>query len=86
MEEDESVLTSIENSSADDNYDNKSISKNSLEDIWDGNYVHPCINARNSRLKIRDRIRLAYIQWKGEEISVNRMVKVLLKFFKSVVK
>ena len=35
------------------------MSMNALEDMQDGKYVHPSINARYYRLKIRDRIRLA---------------------------
>ena len=57
MEEDESILASIDESSADDKYDEKSISTHDLEDIWDGIYVHPNIHAGDARLKIRDRIR-----------------------------
>ena len=50
----------------DDKYIDESIPTDALEDIWDGNNVHPNINARYSRLKIRDRIRKPQSEWKRE--------------------
>ena len=50
--EDESILASIDESSSYDDSDEGYISMNSLEDIPDGNYVHPDINARDDRFKI----------------------------------
>ena len=50
LEEYESILDSIDKSSADDNYDDKCISPNNLEDIWDVSYVHQNINTRGDRL------------------------------------
>ena len=47
--EDESILASIYESSTYDDFDYGSISTNAIEDIWDGNYVHPEINARDAR-------------------------------------
>ena len=35
------------------------MSTGDLEYIWDGNYVHPYINAIDVRLRIRDNIRQA---------------------------
>ena len=52
-----SILASIDESYTDDDSDDLSISTNDLEDIWDGNYVHPGINERDARLKIRYHIR-----------------------------
>ena len=49
--EDESILSSLDESSTDDNSDEKSISTDSLKDIQDGNYVHLNINARYARWK-----------------------------------
>ena len=52
----ESILASIDELSKDDGSDDGSISMNTLGEIWGGNYVHPDINTRDARLKIRDRI------------------------------
>ena len=79
-------MGSIDESSAEDNSDGKSISKNALGDIWDGKHVHPNINARDARLRIRYQIRKAQSEWKGAELSAKIMGKVLHKFFKVVVK
>ena len=57
--ENESIFDSIDESSTDDDSDDKSISTNDLEYIQDGNYVHPDIDAICSRLKIYDCIKQA---------------------------
>ena len=49
-------LDYFDKSSIDDDYDDGSISMNTLKDIRDGNYVHLYINARDDRVKICDRI------------------------------
>ena len=36
------------------NFEGEYISIDGLKEIWDGNYVHPSINARYARLKICD--------------------------------
>ena len=77
-------MASIDESYADDNSDEGSISTNALEDIQDGSHVHPDINTRDARLKISDRIKQAQSECKGEEISSNMMGKVLHKLLKAV--
>ena len=52
----------------DDDSDEGSISKDALEDIQDGNYIHTDINAIYARLKIRDRIKQAQSEWKVSEL------------------
>ena len=79
-------MDSINESSADIKSNNKYISVDDIEDIQDVIYVHPNINARDTRLKIRDPIRQAQSEWKIEELSVKYMVKGLHKVFKIVVK
>ena len=54
--EDASVLASIYESYTYDDSDDGYISMNVLEDIWDGSYIHPDINAIYVRLKICDHI------------------------------
>ena len=54
-----SISAWIDKSYAYDNSDIKSINKDAIKEIQDGNYVHPNINAIYSRLKIYDRIRQA---------------------------
>ena len=62
-------MVSIDESSKDDEYDDVSISTNDLEDIQYGIQIHSDINARDSILKIRDRIKQIQSEWKGVEIS-----------------
>ena len=61
-----SILASTDESSTDDESDDGSISMNTIEDIQDGKYVHPDINARYAIFKVRDCIRQAQSIWKGE--------------------
>ena len=44
----ESVLDSIYQSSTENAYGDGSINTKAIEDIWDGKYVHPEINARDA--------------------------------------
>ena len=60
-----SILDSINESSTYDDFDDVSISTNSLRDIRDRKYIHPYINAINSRLKTCDRIRQTQNELKG---------------------
>ena len=53
----EYILASIDESSTDNDYYDLYTRTYALEDIQYGKYVHPNINARDTRLKIRDRIR-----------------------------
>ena len=55
--EDESILDSIDEFYIENEYDDGSINTNALEDIWDVKYIHPGINTRDDRFKIRDHIR-----------------------------
>ena len=57
MDKDEPISASIDESSANDNSDDKSISTEDLEEIWYGSYIHPNNNARYTILKICDHIR-----------------------------
>ena len=81
----ESILTSIDESSTDDDSDDGYISTNTLEDIRNVNYLHPGINTRYARLKIHERIRQTQGEWKGLELSAKRVGKGLHKIFKAVV-
>ena len=72
---DKSILVSIYDLYAYDNSDGESISMDALEEIQGGNYVHPNINERDTRLSIRDRIRKSQSEWEGEELSAKRMGK-----------
>ena len=57
---------------------------NDFMEIWDGIYVNPDSNARDARLKIRDCIRQAQSECKGEELSEISMGKIVHKVFKYV--
>ena len=57
-------MASNDESSTDNNSDDRYISTNSLKKIRDGNYGHADINARYTRLKIRDRIKQMKREWK----------------------
>ena len=78
-------MASIDKSSVDNNSYYKSINTDNLEDIWDGIYVHPNINEKYSRWKIRDHIRQSKYEWKGAELSAKNTGKGLHKLFKTVV-
>ena len=78
-------LASIYEWSTEDDSDDVSISINSIKDIWDGNYVHPDINACNSGLKILDCIIQAQIEQNRAELSAKRMGKGFHQLFKAVV-
>ena len=54
---------------------------NDIKDIWYGSYVHKYINARDARLKIRDRIKQAQSKCKEAELSAKIMGKGLHKVF-----
>ena len=62
------------------------ISKEMLEDICDGSQSRSNINRRESRYKIRDRIKQRQSEWKGALKATQNMVKVLHKVFMTVVK
>ena len=79
-------MASINELYAENDSDDKSISMDDPEDIRDGNYVHPNINARYSRFKIRFGIRQVHSKWKGAEISSKMMGKGLHSVFKAIVK
>ena len=85
LEEFESILASIDESSTDYDSDNGYISTRSLKYIWYGRYVHPYINARDSILKICYRINKAKNDWTGAKLSAKRMGKILHKLFKAVI-
>ena len=85
IEEDKSTLSSIDELSTDDYSDDVSISKNTVEEIWDGSQIHPVTNARDTRLKIHDCIKQTKSEWKGSELSAKRIGKDLHKVFKAVV-
>ena len=78
-------MASIDDLSIYDDSDDRYISTNSIEDIWYGNQIHPELNTRDDRLKIRDCIKQTKSGWKGSELSANSMGKGLHKLFKTVV-
>ena len=78
-------MVSYYGSSTYDDSNGGSITTNDIKEIWYGNYVHPEINTRDTRLKIRECIRKIRSEWKGVELSEKRMGKGLHKLFKDVV-
>ena len=72
-------MSSINHLSTDDDSDERSISKNTLEDIWDGSQMHTEINTRDARLKTRYCIQKTKNQWRGAELSAKSMGKVYIK-------
>ena len=58
--------------------------RESFEGIRYGNYVHPDINAKYFRLKIRDCIIQKQSEWKGSELSARVRGKGSYKVFKAV--
>ena len=57
-----------------------------LHNIRDGSQTHPNVNIRESRYKIRDRIRQMKSEWKGVVKAMQSMGKGLHKIFSTVVK
>ena len=56
-EKDEPILASINGSSTDNDYDDRSISLKALEVIWNRSQIHPELNAGYYRLEICERIK-----------------------------
>ena len=81
-EEDESISSSIDESSTYYGSDDGAISMNALGGIRGGSQIHPEINVRYSRLKIHDYIRQAQDKWKGADLSAKSMGKFLQKYLK----
>ena len=79
-------MASIVELSTDNDSADGSISTNTLESIQDGNYIYPYVNARDARLKIRDRIRQAQSEWKVSKILAKGVLKGLNMVFKAVIK
>ena len=63
LEEGESSLDSIDESSTEDESDDGYISMNALKYIWYGSQIHPDINERYARLKIHGHINKKKIEW-----------------------
>ena len=78
-------MDSIDESSTYDESDEVYISTKSIEDIRDISQIHPDVNTRDAKLKIRDHIFQTQSEWKIAEISVKSMGKCLHKLFKAVV-
>ena len=76
----------MEDINSGDESDRDLISTEMLEDIRDGSQTHPNVNRRESRYKIRDRIRQRQLEWKGVLKATQIMGKVLHKVFSKVVK
>ena len=57
-----------------------------VEYICDGSQSHPNFNRRETRYKIRDRIRQIQQEWKVELKDTQNMGKGLHKVFKTVIK
>ena len=78
-------MSSIYDSSIDDDYSDGSTSTNVLEEILYGSQTHLDINARYARFKIRDRIKQIKNERKVSERLAKSMGKGLHKLFKAIV-
>ena len=76
----------MENINSGDESDHDLISTEMLEEICDGSQTHQNINRRESRYKIRDRIRQRQSEWKGVLKATGITGKGLHKVFSRVVK
>ena len=72
LEEDESILDSID-ASADDNSDYESIIRDDPENIQDGNYVHSNNNGGNEILKYVTVLDNQKTEWKVARLSEKKM-------------
>ena len=77
-------FSSIDELSTDNDCDDGYISKNALEEIKDGSKMHPLINVRDYRLKIRDHIKQTQSEWKCAQLSAKRTVKGLHEVFDDI--
>ena len=80
------MLASIDESSADYNYDDRYIIIDDIDNICDRNHVHHNIKAIDTIMRIHDQIKQAQSEWKGAELLAKSMGKVLHKVFKVVAK
>ena len=69
-----------------DEWDHDIISTEILEDILDRSQTHPNVNRRETRYKIRDRVRQRELEWKGALKATQSMGKGLHKVFSTFVK
>ena len=69
-----------------DESDDDHIYTQMLEDICDVSQSHPNVNRRETRYKIRDRIKQRKSEWKGALKTTQNIGKGLHKVFKTVVK
>ena len=84
----ESIVMSerdMENIDEEEKFDDDLISKETLQDIRDGNRTHPEINKREARMAIRDRIKQSKSEWKGALRATDNMKKGLHRVFKAIV-
>ena len=63
-----------------DESDHDLISTEMLENIHDGSQTHPNVNRRESRYKIRDRIRQRQSEWKGALKATRSMGNVYTRY------
>ena len=75
----------MENLNSNENSDHDLISTEMLEDIRDGSQIHPNINRREARYKIRDRIRQTQSEWKGALKATRNIGKGLDKVCSTIV-
>ena len=85
IEEYKSIFPSTDESSKDNDSDDRSVSTKNIEDIWDVYKIHLELNTIYYRFKIRDCNKQTNIERKGEELSAKNMGKYLHIVFKDVV-
>ena len=71
---------------SDEQSDHDLISTEMLEDICGGSQIHPNVNKREARYKIRDSIKQRQLEWKGALKATRIMRKRLHKVFSTAVK
>ena len=76
----------MENLDSNEQSNHDFISTEMLEDIRDGSQTHPNVNKRESRYKIRDRVRQKESQRKGALKATQNMGKGLHRVFSTIVK
>ena len=85
----ESIMMSekdMENLDEKEKFDDDLISKETFHDIRDINQTHPSIDKRESRLKIRDRIKQKKSERKGALRATHKMGKLLHRVFSTTIK